>query len=82
MRCRLMDASSRKTYFDPTEGRNKSVPIFYPNFAVNQNERSMNALTRFTECKQYCKAEINEFIAAGIWLDEEYIKDEEDLARH
>ena len=70
----------KKTYFDPTEGRNKSVPIFYPNFAVNQNERSMNALTRFTECKQYCKAEINEFIAAGIWLDQEYIKDEEDLA--
>jgi chaperonin GroES len=70
----------KKTYFDPTEGRNKSVPIFYPNFAVNQNERSMNALTRFTECKQYCKAEINEFIAAGIWLDQEYIKDEDDLA--
>ena len=69
----------KKTYFDPTEGRNKSVPIFYPNFAVNQNERSMNALTRFTECKQYCKAEINEFIAAGIWLDQEYIKDEEDM---
>lgn len=69
----------KKTYFDPTEGRNKSVPIFYPNFAVNQAERSMGPMTRFTECKQYCKAEVNQFIAAGIWLDQEYIEDDGDM---
>ena len=62
----------KKTFFDPTEGKNVSLPIFYPNFAVNQNERSMSALTRFTECKVYCEAEVNERIAAGIWLDQTY----------
>jgi chaperonin GroES len=69
----------KKTFFDPTEGKNVSLPIFYPNFAVNQNERSMSALTRFTECKVYCEAEVNERIAAGIWLDQEYAMDDDDL---
>lgn len=69
----------KKTFFDPTEGKNVSIPIFYPNFAVNQNERSMSALTRFTECKVYCEAEVNERIAAGIWLDQDYSADEDSL---
>jgi len=63
----------KKTFFDPTEGKNRSVPIFYPHFAVSQKEHSMSALTRFTEIKTYCKAEVNQFIAAGIWLDQDYI---------
>jgi chaperonin GroES len=70
----------KKTFFDPTEGKNVSLPIFYPNFAVNQNERSMSALTRFTECKVYCEAEVNERIAAGIWLDQTYAMDDNDIA--
>lgn len=69
----------KKTFFDPTEGKNVSIPIFYPNFAVNQNERSMSALTRFTECKVYCEAEVNERIAAGIWLDQDYSVDKDSL---
>jgi hypothetical protein len=70
----------KKTFFDPTEGKNVSLPIFYPNFAVNQNERSMSALTRFTECKVYCEAEVNERIAAGIWLDQTYAMDDNEIA--
>jgi chaperonin GroES len=70
----------KKTFFDPTEGKNVSLPIFYPNFAVNQNERSMSALTRFTECKVYCEAEVNERIAAGIWLDQDYAMDDNEIA--
>lgn len=70
----------KKTFFDPTEGKNVSLPIFYPNFAVNQNERSMSALTRFTECKVYCEAEVNERIAAGIWLGQDYATDDNDIA--
>jgi len=69
----------KKTFFDPTEGKNVSLPIFYPNFAVNQNERSMSALTRFTECKVYCEAEVNERIAAGIWLDQTYAMDDNEI---
>jgi hypothetical protein len=69
----------KKTFFDPTEGKNVSIPIFYPNFAVNQNERSMSALTRFTECKVYCEAEVNERIAAGIWLDQTYSAEDDSL---
>jgi len=62
----------KKTFFDPTEGKNVSYPIFYPNFAVNQNEKSMSAMTRFTECKNYTDNEIEERIRAGIWIDQDY----------
>lgn len=68
----------KKTFFDPTEGRNVSVPIFYPNFAVNQNERSMSSMTRFTECKNYSDNEVKERISAGIWLDEDYDDGDDD----
>lgn len=68
----------KKTFFDPTEGKNISCPIFYPNFAVNQNEKSMSAMTRFTECKNYTDNEIKERISAGIWLDQDYKQDDED----
>jgi len=68
----------KKTFFDPTEGKNVSCPIFYPNFAVNQNEKSMSAMTRFTECKNYTDNEIKERISAGVWLDQDYKQDDED----
>ena len=67
----------KKTFFDPTEGKNISCPIFYPNFAVNQNEKSMSAMTRFTECKNYTDNEIKERISAGVWLDQDYKQDDE-----
>lgn len=68
----------KKTFFDPTEGKNISCPIFYPNFAVNQNEKSMSAMTRFTECKNYTDNEIKERISAGVWLDQDYKQDDDD----
>lgn len=68
----------KKTFFDPTEGKNISCPIFYPNFAVNQNEKSMSAMTRFTECKNYTDNEIKERVRAGVWLDQDYKQDDED----
>lgn len=68
----------KKTFFDPTEGKNVSCPIFYPNFAVNQNEKSMSAMTRFTECKNYTDNEIKERVSAGVWLDQDYKQDDED----
>lgn len=68
----------KKTFFDPTEGKNVSYPIFYPNFAVNQNEKSMSAMTRFTECKNYTDNEIEERIRAGIWIDQDYKQNDED----
>lgn len=68
----------KKTFFDPTEGKNVSYPIFYPNFAVNQNEKSMSAMTRFTECKNYTDNEIEERIRAGIWIDQDYKQDDDD----
>jgi chaperonin GroES len=68
----------KKTFFDPTEGKNVSYPIFYPNFAVNQNEKSMSAMTRFTECKNYTDNEIEERIRAGIWIDQDYNQNDDD----
>lgn len=68
----------KKTFFDPTEGKNVSYPIFYPNFAVNQNEKSMSAMTRFTECKNYTDNEIEERIRAGIWIDQDYKQNDDD----
>lgn len=68
----------KKTYFDPTEGRNVSKPIFYPNFAVSQNLCSLEESdARFTECKNYSENEIQERIRAGVWLDLDYKNDDD-----
>lgn len=68
----------KKTYFDPTEGRNVSRPIFYPNFAVSQNLCSLEESdARFTECKNYSANEIQERIRAGVWLDLDYKNDDD-----
>lgn len=68
----------KKTFFDPTEGKNISYAIFYPNFAVSQNEKSISDMNRFTECKNYTDNEIKERIRAGVWLDQDYKQDDED----
>lgn len=69
----------KKTFFDPTEGKNVSRPIFYPNFAVSQNLCSLDESdSRFTECKNYSDNEIKERVRVGIWLDQEYTNDDKD----
>lgn len=69
----------KKTFFDPTEGRNVSRPIFYPNFAVSQNLCSLDESdSRFTECKNYSDNEVKERIRAGVWLDQDYREEDKD----
>ena len=71
----------KKTFFDPTEGRNVSRVIHYPNFAVNNETTCAGEIPRFTECKDYTDNEIQEFVRSGVWVDFDKNEDgrEEDI---
>lgn len=59
----------KKTFFDPSDGMNKSELIHYPNFAVNQAAATMQDAITFTQVMSFSDNEAKERIAAGIWSD-------------
>lgn len=61
----------KKTFFDSRLGRNDSVVITFPNFAVNQATQSIERLRRFSEIIDLSENEVLERQAQGIWRDVE-----------
>lgn len=67
----------KKTFFDATEGRNKSSIIKYPNFSLNQECDNLSTAD-FTEIKHYRANDVWERQQAGIWIKDESIIPKED----
>jgi chaperonin GroES len=59
----------KKTYFDPVLGRNRSVKLHYPNWAVNQATEDLETCRSFTEVCDFSMNEAFEMVAAGVWED-------------
>lgn len=59
----------KKTYFDPVMGRNRSVKLHYPNFAVNQATEDLETCRSFTEVCAFSMNEVAELVAAEVWED-------------
>jgi chaperonin GroES len=59
----------RKSYFDPTKGRNVSVMVSPMKFVVNYNAKSLEVAARSTEEIQYYPREIEEMQRAGTFKE-------------
>lgn len=68
----------KKTFFDPSDGMNKSELIHYPNFAVNQAAATMKDAITFTQVMSFSDNEVKERIAADIWSDVDIYPDNAD----
>lgn len=65
----------RKTYFDPTSGRNMSLTVPALKLVVNYWAKSLALAPRVTEEVQFYPYEIREFERAGLWLERRYTTD-------
>ena len=68
----------KKTFYDATEGRNKSAIIKYPNFSINQECDGLYN-SDFTEIRHYKSNDIWERQRSGLWIDDKDIIPDEDL---
>lgn len=69
----------KKTYYDSTEGCNRSNIIRYPNFSIDQECDSLLD-SNFTEIKHYRHNAVWERVKAGIWYEyEDLIPEGDDL---
>jgi chaperonin GroES len=62
----------RKTYFDPTEGRNFSVGVTAKDLIIKFKAKSLATAPRITECLQLYPYEVEEAKRAGYFLDQDY----------
>lgn len=69
----------KKTYYDATEGRNRSDIIRYPNFSINQECDNLLE-SNFTEVKYYKSNDVWERVKAGLWQEYDDLLPEEDDA--
>ncbi len=58
----------KKTFYDHALGRNDSVLVTFPNFAVNQAATSIDRLRRFSESISLSRNDQLEREAQGIWI--------------
>ena len=59
----------KKTFFDPSLGHNVSEVINYPNFAINQDTKTLESALRFTQKIFKTPNQILEMQDSGIWRD-------------
>ncbi len=59
----------RKTYFDPTKGRNVSLMVLAQNLVVNYNAKSLDLAPRISEEIKFYRREIDEFERAGLFRE-------------
>ncbi len=59
----------KKTFFDSVEGKNKSVIIKWPNFAVNQATSSIEEALSFTHIMDISLNQATEKMRAGVWRE-------------
>jgi len=66
----------KKTFYDATEGCNKSACIRYPNFSLNQECDDIHN-SRFTEVAYYYPNDIWSFQQSGLWIEGEIVPNDE-----
>ena len=74
----LVGSMFKKTVFDPLKGRNASVVIDYPNFAVNQSTEVLEEGRSFTHIMAFDASDVQKRVNAGIWLDANIYGDDPD----
>ena len=60
----------KKTSFDPALGHNVSEVITYPNFAINQDTKTLDTALRFTHSVLKTPNQIQSMINSGVWLED------------
>ena len=68
-------ATFKKTFYDATEGCNKSSIIRYPNFSINQECDNLGN-SNFTEIRRYWPNDIWSNQESGLWIDDEIVKED------
>lgn len=63
----IVGCDFRKTYFDPSKGRNVSVRASALNVVINYHAKSLETAPRITEIIRYYPLEIEEMQRAGLW---------------
>lgn len=71
----IVGCEFRKTFFDPTDGRNVSVRVSAKNLVVNYWAKSLETAPRISEVVRLYPYEIEEMKRAGLFRDVEYVKD-------
>lgn len=77
----------RKTYFDPTQGRNVSLTVSPLKVVINYHAKSVETVPRITEEIEFYPIEIEEFERAGLWRKVQYTHEQDqgedrDAPRH
>lgn len=67
-------ATFKKTFYDATEGCNKSSIIRYPNFSLNQECDNLGN-SNFTEIRRYWPNDIWSNQESGLWIKDEIVKE-------
>lgn len=63
----------KETFFDPSLKRNVSDVIFYPNFAINQSNTTIEDSRSFTKITQFTENQVIEKQRSGQWLESDFI---------
>ena len=65
----------RKTYWDPSVGRNRSLIVSPLKLILNYWAKSLETAPRATEVLEYYPYQIREFERAGLWLERRFTPD-------
>jgi len=68
----IVGCEFRKTYFDPTEGRNFSVRVPAKDLIINYWAKSLSTAPRLTEVLKLYPHEVEECIRGGYYLEHDY----------
>lgn len=63
----------KKTFFDPSLGRNVSDVIYYPNFVVNQANTTIDDAGSFTQILQFTENQVIEKQRSGQWAEADFV---------
>ena len=69
----------KKTFFDPSLGRNVSDVIYFPNFVVNQANTTIESATSFTQILQFTENQVIEKQRTGQWVESDFIVDDDNI---
>ena len=65
----IVGCAFRKSFYDPSKGRNASLMVSAMNFVVNYHAKSLETAPRCTEEIKYYPLEIEEMFRGGLWLE-------------
>src|SRR3990167_592199 len=71
----IVGCEFRKSYFDPTDGRNVSVRVSAENCVINYWAKSVETAPRVSEIIRFYPYELEELKRAGLFRDVDYMPD-------